>query len=126
MPAQVATAAQMKAGVETRPWAAPRSRAGFSNGLWHGQAGRCWRLRPFYLSWRSCRIDLLAGDVSLGNTGLRLATSQSAAVNLALCSQLGAMVWVEVFHPRSFLKEQWKTCGVLLVQKFSLVLSVHT
>lgn len=58
------------------------------------------------------------------NVDLWLATSQPATVKPVLCSKLGVTVWLENVLSSFCPKEQWETCGVLLVQKFSLILSV--
>lgn len=58
------------------------------------------------------------------NVDLWLAISQPATVKPVLCSKLGMTVWLENVLSLFCPKEQWETGGVLLVQKFSLILSV--
>lgn len=58
------------------------------------------------------------------NVDFWLATSQPATVNPVLCSRLRVTVWLENVLSSFCPKEQWQTCGVLLVQKFSLIPSV--
>lgn len=132
MPADVgrAATAQRKARVEARPWAAP----GSCQGAGQGSVTACCVVRLAgavdrdLAAWARdpAKSDFLAGDLLPDNFNVELwlATSQPATVKPVLCSKLGVTVWLENVLSSFCPKEQWETCRVLLVQKFSLILSV--